>query len=69
MPWLAQSEEPLVATEEREDPEFVAPVIVDGEELFVVRGSSALPATERADKVAERLSEVGDGISEFKHKC
>ncbi|AXT27508.1 mechanosensitive ion channel protein MscS [Ruegeria sp. AD91A] len=57
---LAQSEEPLVATEEREDPEFVAPVIVDGEELFVVRGSSALPATERADKVAERLSEVGD---------
>ncbi|MEM8631344.1 MAG: mechanosensitive ion channel domain-containing protein [Pseudomonadota bacterium] len=37
---------------------FVAPVMVDGESLFVVRGSSALPATERAATIARRLAEV-----------
>ncbi len=42
------------------DPEFVSPVIVDGEELFVVRGSSALPATERAMKVEERLVQIAE---------
>lgn len=38
------------------DPEtFVAPVVVDGETLFLVRGSSALPAHERAEKIVERV--------------
>ncbi len=57
---FAQSEEALTPQEEREDPEFVAPVVVDGEELFVVRGSSALPATERARKIEERIAQVAD---------
>lgn len=34
---------------------FAAPIIIDGEELFVVRGSSALPASERAAIVAARI--------------
>ncbi|WP_299637939.1 mechanosensitive ion channel domain-containing protein [uncultured Ruegeria sp.] len=57
---FAQSEEILAPTEERDDPEFIAPVIVDGEELFLVRGSSALPATERARKIEERIAQVAD---------
>ena len=57
---FAQSEEALTPQEEREDPEFVAPVVIDGEELFVVRGSSALPATERARKIEERIAQVAD---------
>ncbi len=57
---FAQSEEALTPQEEREDPEFIAPVVVDGEELFVVRGSSALPATERARKIEERIAQVAD---------
>ena len=40
---------PVEASDERLESEaFVAPVVVDGQELFVVRGSSALPANERA---------------------
>ncbi|WP_343211578.1 mechanosensitive ion channel (plasmid) [Aliisedimentitalea scapharcae] len=42
---------------------YVAPVVIDGETLFVVRGSSALPATERAEKVQERVLRVA-GASE-----
>ncbi|WP_253276940.1 mechanosensitive ion channel family protein [Ruegeria sp. 6PALISEP08] len=56
----AQSEEILLPQQEREDPEFIAPVIVDGDELFVVRGSSALPATDRATKIEERIAQVAD---------
>ncbi|MEE4187532.1 MAG: mechanosensitive ion channel domain-containing protein [Roseobacter sp.] len=37
---------------------FVAPVIVDGETLFFVRGFSALPATERAANIEQRILEV-----------
>ncbi|WP_254446091.1 mechanosensitive ion channel family protein [Ruegeria sp. HKCCD7255] len=57
---FAQSEEILAPAEDRDDPEFIAPVIVDGEELFLVRGSSALPATERARKIEERIAQVAD---------
>ena len=57
---FAQSEEILVAPEERDDPEFIAPVVIDGSELFVVRGSSALPAIERAAKIEERIAQVAD---------
>ena len=37
---------------------FRAPVIVDGVELFLVRGSTALPGSERAEMVASRIVEV-----------
>ncbi|WP_170603964.1 mechanosensitive ion channel family protein [Ruegeria arenilitoris] len=57
---LAQTEEILQPQPERDDPEFIAPVTVDGEELFVVRGSSALPATERAEKIEERITQVAE---------
>ncbi|TCK99878.1 mechanosensitive ion channel-like protein [Shimia isoporae] len=37
---------------------YLAPVVVDGEEIFSVRGSTALPAEERADLVNTRIIEV-----------
>lgn len=39
---------------------FVAPVVVDGEELFLLRGFSALPADERAAGVEKRVLEVAE---------
>lgn len=55
---VAQTEEPI-DTDNNSSVDTasanVANVTVDGEILFVVRGSSALPAQERADKVIERL--------------
>ena len=39
---------------------FSAPVIVDGEELFLVRGSSALPADERAEAISARIISVAE---------
>jgi len=39
---------------------FKAPVIVDGDMLFFLRGSSALPATERAETVQNRIIEVAE---------
>ncbi|WP_281994438.1 mechanosensitive ion channel family protein [Ruegeria faecimaris] len=48
----------------REDDEqsetFKAPVIVDGEMLFFLRGSSALPASERVERVQEVIVEVAE---------
>lgn len=38
--------------------DYLAPVIVDGEEIFTVRGSSALPAEERAEKIGQRILEI-----------
>ena len=43
-----------------QDDVFAAPVVVDGETLFFVRGFSALPATERAAKVEERILEIAE---------
>ncbi len=37
---------------------YVAPVVVDGETLFSVRGSTALPADERAEKIAKRILDL-----------
>lgn len=37
------------------DPLFAAPVVVDGNELFIVRGTSAFPGNERAELVAGRI--------------
>lgn len=56
---LAQDE----ATDEDDTPSvdievFLQPVVVDGEEIFSVRGSTALPAEERAALVTKRIIEV-----------
>ena len=40
---------------------FQAPVIVDGQELFLLRGSSALPAAERVAAVQERIVALAAG--------
>ncbi len=43
-----------------DDEVFVQAVEVDGEQLFAVRGSTALPAEERAALVAKRVVEVAE---------
>lgn len=43
-----------------ESDSFVAPVIVDGDVLFQVRGSSALPAPERAEDVQDKIIEIAE---------
>ncbi len=53
-------ERPLELTEESEEEVFHAPVIVDGEELFDIRGSSALPASERVERVQNKIIEVAE---------
>ena len=56
-----QAPEDVPLTEETaENLVFSAPVIVDGEELFLVRGSSALPANERAENVSTRIISVAE---------
>ena len=56
-----QAPEDAPPTEETaENLVFSAPVIVDGEELFLVRGSSALPANERAESVSTRIISVAE---------
>ncbi len=47
-------------TEDSETQTFQAPVIVDGDTLFHVRGSSALPANERAEGVQNKIIEVAE---------
>ena len=42
------------------DPEYISHVVIDGDELFVVRGSSALPASERAELVQTRILSVAE---------
>lgn len=60
-PISAQTEEPAISfpeTSDVPDETFQAPVIVDGHELFVLRGSSALPAIERVTHVQQRIVEI-----------
>lgn len=47
-----------------DDRNYLAPVMVDGRKLFVVRGLSALPAYERADIVAQRITEFASNTDE-----
>ena len=54
----SQTEAPQNGADQEVDTEFSQPVVFDGDELFDVRGSSALPAEERALSVAERILEV-----------
>lgn len=65
--WLALVAAPALAQEEAEqeppqdaleDPTYITTVEVDGVPLFDVRGSSALPAEERAALVAQRIEKV-----------
>lgn len=51
--------EPL-ASDGADSDSFVAPVIVDGDVLFQVRGSSALPAPERAEDVQDKIIEIAE---------
>ena len=53
----AQSEE---IVEDVPEDTFLAPVEIDGEALFLIRGSTALPADERADKVEERIIAIAE---------
>ncbi|WIY24270.1 mechanosensitive ion channel family protein [Parasedimentitalea psychrophila] len=46
---------PATLPEQPADETYLAPVVIDGDTLFVVRGSSALPAVERAEKVQQRI--------------
>ena len=57
-PAASQSDEAEREAAEEQKNEFSQPVIFDGDELFDVRGSSALPADERAAFVAQRILEI-----------
>lgn len=46
-----------------EDIQSSAPVIVDGETVFVVRGMSALPAEERATQIADNIVSAAENPS------
>ncbi|SDW25742.1 Mechanosensitive ion channel [Ruegeria halocynthiae] len=54
----ATDEEPTA--EEVQSESYKAPVIVDGDTLFYLRGSSALPAPERAERVQQKIIEVAE---------
>ncbi|WP_170399937.1 mechanosensitive ion channel family protein [Ruegeria arenilitoris] len=49
-----------VTSEVDESDAFMAPVIVDGDVLFQVRGSSALPAPERAEGVQDKIIAIAE---------
>jgi len=61
-PLIAQtSTAPVISEEEQGNSPTTglqAPVIVDGKEIFAVRGSTALPASERANKIAAKIVEA-----------
>ncbi|SPJ29862.1 mechanosensitive ion channel family protein [Falsiruegeria mediterranea] len=59
----AQSERPTSKETTRDDPSFLAPVIIDGDELFVIRGSSALPAEKRAERIQDRIIEAANAMA------
>ncbi len=50
----------IVEPETEDSDNFKAPVIVDGDMLFFLRGSSALPAPERAEGVQDMIIEVAE---------
>ncbi len=53
-------EDEVAKVGELDEEVYSQPVIVDGEEIFVVRGSTALPAEERAELVAQRIIQVAE---------
>ena len=61
--WAQDANEERPASESAElvpDEAFAAPVVVDGETLFLIRGTTALPANERAARVEERIVEIAE---------
>ena len=58
--WAQEVPSDTTAPETPESEAFVAPVIVDGDVLFQVRGSSALPAPERAESVQDKIIEIAE---------
>jgi len=61
----AQESAPEAAeTQTQADDAFAAPVVIDGETLFLVRGFSALPAPERAARIEQRILEIAE-LPEF----
>ncbi|WP_425046060.1 mechanosensitive ion channel family protein [Primorskyibacter sp. S87] len=61
---LAQNDAVVARTELGSDPAFLAPVVIDGQDLFVVRGSSALPAIERAKRIQKRIIDVATNLDD-----
>ena len=55
---------PTVPETEAEEGVFFAPVTIDGDELFLLRGSSVLPAKERAEKVEQRIIEFAETLGD-----
>jgi hypothetical protein len=55
-PLLAEEELPLEAI-------ATAPVVVDGEVLFILRGTSSFPAERRAERVSRRIVEAAKSPS------
>ncbi|WP_170325332.1 mechanosensitive ion channel family protein [Ruegeria arenilitoris] len=58
--WAQETPVENVTSEVDESDAFMAPVIVDGDVLFQVRGSSALPAPERAEGVQNKIIEIAE---------
>ncbi|RBW60261.1 mechanosensitive ion channel family protein [Ruegeria sp. A3M17] len=58
--WAQESPAEIAKPEAEETDSFKAPVIVDGDMLFFLRGSSALPAPERAESVQNKIIEVAE---------
>jgi small-conductance mechanosensitive channel len=65
IPLHAQESPPETGeTQTQADDAFAAPVVIDGETLFFVRGFSALPAPERAARIEQRILEIAE-LPEF----
>ena len=61
LPLTARAAAPLPRLELEEEAEYArAPVMLDGEALFVVRGIQAYPAEKRAQMIGERIRAVAD---------
>ncbi len=58
--WAQEISQEEIEAENEQSDAFMAPVIVDGETLFRLRGSSALPAPERAAQVQENIIGVAE---------
>ncbi len=58
--WAQEITQEEIEAENEENAAFMAPVIVDGETLFRLRGSSALPAPERATRVENNIIGVAE---------
>ncbi|CAD0185208.1 Potassium efflux system KefA precursor [Ruegeria sp. THAF57] len=57
---LAQETDTQTEIAEEQSDTFKAPVIVDGDTLFFLRGSSALPAQERAETVQDNIVQAAE---------